>query len=120
MVLFMGDDVQLPPVCDTPVYISDCRSELSNHGRLVWTMFASAVELTQIIRQNESEQQLRDVLMSLRNYTTTPQQIHWLQQFQWHNLCMSLGLELLVRRDEQGLYVFPTHRLEWQRNPNVK
>ena len=24
--------------------------------------------------------------------------------------------ELLTRMDEQGLYVFPTHRLEWQRN----
>ncbi|XP_073231632.1 uncharacterized protein [Porites lutea] len=116
VAVFMGDDVQLPPVCDTPVCISDCRSAPSNHGRLVWTMFDSAVELTQIIRQNESEQQLRDVLMSLRNYTTTPQQIHWLQQFQWHNLRMSHGPELLARMDEQGLYVFPTHRLEWQRN----
>ena len=112
----MGDDVQLPPVCDTPVYISDCRSAPSNHGHLVWTMFDSAVELTQIIRQNESEQQLGDVLMSLRNYTTTPQKIHWLQQFQWHNLRMSHGPELLARMDEQGLYVFPTRRLEWQRN----
>ena len=116
VAVFMGDDVQLPPVCDTPVYISDCRSAPSNHGHLVWTMFDSAVELTQIIRQNESEQQLRDVLMSLRNYTTTPQQIHWLQQFQWHNLRMSHGPELLARMDERGLYVFPTHRLEWQRN----
>ncbi|CAH3141297.1 unnamed protein product [Porites lobata] len=116
VAVFMGDDVQLPPVCDTPVYISDCRSAPSNHGHLVWTMFDSAVELTQIIRQNESEQQLRDVLMSLRNYTTTPQQIHWLQQFQWHNLRTSHGPELLARMDEQGLYVFPTHRLEWQRN----
>ena len=112
----MGDDVQLPPVCDTPVYISDCCSAPSNHGRLVWTMFDSAVELTHIMRQSESEQQLRDVLMSLRNYTTTPQQIHWQQQFQWHNLGMSRGPELLARMDEQGLYIFPTHRLEWQRN----
>ena len=116
VAVFMGDDVQLPPVCDTPVYISDCCSAPSNHGHLVWTMSDSAVELTQIIRQNESEQQLRDVLMSLRNYTTTPQQIHWLQQFQWHNLRMSHGPEFLARMDEQGLYVFPTHRLEWQRN----
>ena len=79
-------------------------------------MFDSAVELTQIIRQNESEQQLRDVLMSLRNYTTTPQQIRWLQQFQWHNLHMSHGPELLVRMDEHGLYIFPTNRLEKERN----
>ena len=115
VAVFMGDDVQLPPVCDTPVYMSGCRSAPSNHGHLVWTMFDTAVELTQLIWQNESEQQLRDVLMSLRN-TTTPQQIHWLQQFQWHNLRMSHGPELLARMDEQGLYVFPMHRLEWQRN----
>ena len=71
VVVFMGDDVQLPPVCDTPVYIPDCRSAPSNHGRLVWTSLDSAVEFTQIVRQNESEQQLRDVLMSLRTYSTT-------------------------------------------------
>ena len=64
--------MQLPPVWDTHVYISVCHSTPSNHGRLEWTTFDSAVELTQIIRQNESEQELRDVLMSLRNYTTTP------------------------------------------------
>ena len=43
----MGDDVQLPPVCDTPVYVPDARSATSNHGGLVWTNFDSAVELTQ-------------------------------------------------------------------------
>ena len=29
---------------------------------------------------------------------------------------MSHGPELFARMDEQGLYVFPTHHLEWQRN----
>ena len=52
VAVFKGDDVQLPPVCDTPVYISYCRSAPSNHAHLVWTMYDSAVELTQIIRQN--------------------------------------------------------------------
>ena len=116
VVVFMGDDVQLPPVCDTPVYIPDCCSAPSNHGRLVWTSLDSAVDLTQILRKNESEQQLRDVLMSLRTYSTTARQIRWLQQFQWHNLRMSHGPERLVRMDEQGLYVFPTHPLEWERD----
>ena len=54
--------MQLPPVWDTDVYISVCHSTPSNHGHLEWTTFDSAVKLTQIIRQNESEQQLRDVL----------------------------------------------------------
>lgn len=74
-VVFMGDDVQLPPVCDTPVYFPDPRSALSNHRRLQWIMFDTAVELTEIVRQSESEQQLRDVLTSLRTYNTTQQQI---------------------------------------------
>ena len=39
VAVFMGDDVQLPPVCDAPVYVSDCRSAPSNHGRLVWTNY---------------------------------------------------------------------------------
>ena len=50
VVVFMGDDVQLPPVCDTPVYIPDCRSAPSNHSRLVWTSLDGAVELTQTVR----------------------------------------------------------------------
>ena len=79
-------------------------------------MFDTAVELTEIVRQSESEQQLRNVLTSLRTYNTTQQQIHWLQQFQWHNLPLSHGPEFLERMDEQGLYVFPTHHLEWERN----
>ena len=46
VVVFMGEDVQLPPVCDTPVYIP------SNHGLLVWTNLDTAVELTENVRQN--------------------------------------------------------------------
>jgi len=73
VVVLMGDDVQLPPVCDTLVYIDHSRSAPSNHGRLVWTSFDSAIKLTEIVRQTESEEQLGDVLMSMRTYTTTPQ-----------------------------------------------
>jgi len=82
----------------------------------MWTSFDCDLELTQIVRQSESEEQLRDVLMSMRTYTTTPQQVWWLQKFQLHNLRISHGQELLRRMDEQGLYVFPTHHLEWERN----
>ena len=78
VVVLMGNDVQLTPVCDNPVYIQDCCSAPSNHGRLVWTTFDSAVELTEKVRQTESEQQLRGVLMSSRTYNTTRQQFHWL------------------------------------------
>ena len=52
VAVFMRDDVQPPPVCDTLVYISDCCSAPSNHGRLFWTMFDSAVELRLYTRMN--------------------------------------------------------------------
>ena len=54
--------------------------------------------------------------MFSKTYNTTHQQIHWLQQFQWHNVCLIHGTELLGRMDQQGLHVFPTYRLEWERN----
>ena len=116
VIVMMGDDIQLPPVCDTPVYVPDSRSPPSNHGRLVWTNFDSVVELIQMVRQNESEQVFRGVLNSMRTYTTTREQVHWLQAFQWHKLLETHGEDLLQRMDAMGLFVFPTHRLEWERN----
>ena len=62
----------------------------------MWTSFDSAIELTLIVRKTESEEQLRHVLMLMTTYTTTPQQVHWLQKFQWHNLRISHGAELLL------------------------
>ena len=36
VIVLMGDDVQEPPVCDTPVYIQDCRSAPSKLTLVVW------------------------------------------------------------------------------------
>lgn len=58
VVAMMRDDVQVPLVCDTPVCVSDSRSAPSNHGHLVWTSFDSAVEVTEIVRQFATEEQL--------------------------------------------------------------
>ena len=112
----MGDDVQLPPLCDSPLYIQHSHYAPFKHGRLVWTSFDSAVELTEILRQTESEQHLRDVFMLMRTYTATPQQVRWLPHFQWHNLRMSHGPDLLHKMDGRRLYVFPTHHWEWKHN----
>lgn len=54
--------------------------------------------------------------MSLRTYSTMPDQVHRLQQFQCHDLLRAHGKDLLKRMDEQGLFVFPMHCLEWERN----
>lgn len=86
VVVFLGDDVQLPPVLDNPVYHSKSTSPASMHGVLVWQDFQTAVALKTIIRQGEQEKELKDVLSNLRQYKVTPPQAIWLQQFQWNNL----------------------------------
>ena len=112
----MKSCVQLPPVCDTPVYITKADPPATLHGGLVWQNFDSAVSLSRVVRQNAGQQAFKDVLESLRTYTTTPEQAKWLQQFQWHDLGMKYSDELLQRMKKDGLFVFPSHALEWQHN----
>ena len=116
VVVFLGDDVQLPPVCDFPVYKCDSLSPAAMHGCLVWQEFDTAVTLTTIVRQNESQAMLREVLLNMREYKTTEVQAKWLQQFQWDNLRKSHGTTLLQRMNSDSLFVFPTHEEEWKHN----
>ena len=50
--------------------------------------------------------------MAMRNYTVTPEQVEWLQKFQWNNLQAEKGTDLTSRMSETGLFVFPTHAEE--------
>ena len=38
VVIFLGDDVQLSPVLDSPVYSSSCKLPAALHGVLVWKL----------------------------------------------------------------------------------
>lgn len=88
-----GDDVQLPPVLDAPVYNKKSLSPASMHGVLVWQEFNTSVVLKNVIRQKEHEKELIDVLSCLREYNESPCQAKWLQQFQWNNLKLTHGAE---------------------------
>ena len=94
VVVFL-DEVQLPPVCDSPVYNNHLEKPTAMRGVLVWGKFTIAVSLKNIVRQNDSMQQLRTTFMALREYKTTKDQAAWLQKFQWTNLRLSYGQELL-------------------------
>jgi hypothetical protein len=65
VVIFVGDDVQLPPVLDSPVYDTSGKTPASLHGALVWKKFNHAVNLQQIVRQSPDQQQLKEVLLAL-------------------------------------------------------
>jgi hypothetical protein len=50
VVIFLGDDVQLSPVLDSPVYNSSCKLPTALHGVLVWKDFKYSVNLKTIVR----------------------------------------------------------------------
>ena len=116
VVVFLGDDVQLPPVCDSPVYNCKSSKPASLHGAIVWKEFQTAVTLSSIIRQNADEAELKEALMAMRTYSLSPAQANWLQQFQWDSLKITHGPSLLERMTKCGLFVFPTHADEWKHN----
>ena len=117
VVVFFGDDVQLPPVCDRPVYnVGNTTDQASIHGALIWKEFKEAVILRKIVRQRSDQQEFKNVLNSLRMYKTTSEQAQWLQKFQWDDLRVTKGENLLNRMSDEGLFVFPTHADEWNHN----
>ena len=116
VVVFFGDDVQLPPVCDAPLYKCNSKSANTMRGHLCWKKFNTVVHLSKIIRQNEAYTELRDVLMSMRTYYLTQQQAKWLQQFQMNNLQQKYGSNIAQVMDQDGLHVFPTHAEEATHN----
>jgi hypothetical protein len=116
VVIFFGDDVQLPPVLDSPVYNTSGKTPAALHGALVWKNFNHAVNLQQIVRQAPDQQQLKEVLLALREYKTTSCHANWLQNFQWNNLRLKYGTDFLSRLSENGLFVFPTHEEVWGHN----
>jgi hypothetical protein len=116
VVVFFGDDVQLPPVLDSPVYICKSQIPAAIHGVLVWKEFTHAVALRTVVRQGNDENTFKQILTDLRQYNLSPQQAKWLQNFQWPNLSFSHGDDLLQRINERGLFVFPSHDEEWNHN----
>jgi hypothetical protein len=61
------------------------------HGVLVWKDFKYSVNLKTIVCHGIKEQELKDVLLAIREYKITPVQAKWLQKFQWQNLKSSYG-----------------------------
>jgi hypothetical protein len=68
VVVFFGDDVQLPPVLDSPVYICKSQIPAAIHGVLVWKEFTHAVALRTVVRQGNDENTFKQILTDLRQY----------------------------------------------------
>ena len=116
VIVFLSDYMQLPPVCDATLYSMSKKNQISNRGQLCWHSFNKVVHLSQIIRQDSEQKQLRDALLALRSYSVSRDQARWLQQFQMDDLKHSHGNHLIQNMQQHALYVFPTHAEEWQHN----
>ena len=116
VVVFLGDDVQLPPVCDSPVYHCKSKFPAAMHGAFIWKSFNTAVHLQTIVRQNADQHFFKNVLMSLRTYSLSTEQAKWLQSFQWNDMKKKYGSNEMNDVNDNGLFVFPTHAAEWQHN----
>lgn len=116
VVVFLGDDVQLPPVRDSPVYYCHSSVPLALHGVLVWQEFDVAVSLNTIVRQNSEETVFKNALLDLREYKLSPLQAKWLQSFQFDQLEKNYGKQHLKDLHTKALFVFPTHEEVWQHN----
>ena len=108
---FLGDDVQLPPIMDSPVYNSKSCYPAAMHGALIWKEFDKAVILKTIVRQGESEKDFRKTLLAIRDSKATPHHAEWLQKCQWINLKHTHGPALLQRMSDQGVFVCPSFRI---------
>ena len=116
VVVFTGDDIQLPPVCDSPVYKCNSTRPASMRGGTLWGSFKTVVTLRQTMRQDHSEVELKNVLHRLRSYSATRDDALWLQSFQWQNLTRKYGDAVLKSMSDNGLFAFPTHKEEWEHN----
>ena len=68
--LLVGDFGQLPPVMDLPLYSSLPRSAIADLGRTTYQLFAKAVALTEVLRQDgQDREQVRfqELLLHLRD-----------------------------------------------------
>ena len=68
--LLVGDFGQLPPVVDLPIYSSVPRSAIADLGRTTYQLFAKAVVLTEVLRQDgqdREQKRFRELLLHLRD-----------------------------------------------------
>ena len=68
--LLVGDFGQLPPVMDLPLYFSVPRSAIADLGRTTYQLFAKAVVLTEVLRQDGQDREqvrFRELLLHLKD-----------------------------------------------------
>ena len=118
VVIMTGDNVQLPPVCDSPPYHCKSSKSAAIRGYSIWKLFTSVVNLQQVMRQDSHEVHLKDTLQRLRTYSATQEDVRWLQTFQWDQLKRKYGYDSMNHMADNALFIFPTHKEEWEHNKN--
>lgn len=66
VVVYFSDDVQLPPVLDSPVYNCSSKTPDAIYGVLVWREFNQVVGLRTVVRQGHDEKLFKRLLSELK------------------------------------------------------
>ena len=109
VVIMTGDNVQLPPVCDSPPY--HCNPSKAKpaaiRGFNIWKLSNNVVTLKQVMRQDNSEVDLKGTLQRLRTYSAIKNDAKWLQKFQWHELQKKYTKVEMEHMSDNALFVYP-------------
>ena len=62
------------------------------------------------MRQHEDENDFKEIISSLREYTVTAQHVKCIQQFQWQHISEKYGRSGIDSMMMHGLFEFQTHR----------
>jgi hypothetical protein len=92
----LRDYTVVSPTLDSPVYNCSSKTPAAIHGVLVWHAFDQVVGLKPIVRQGHDKNVFKRLMSDLRQYNLSVDQAKWLQRFQWDNLRVSHGKELLT------------------------
>ncbi len=101
--LHVGDFGQLPPILDLRLYTTTSRSALSDLGQTAYQILTTAVNRTEVMRQNghDAEQvRLRELLLRLRNGTVSI--------FDWKLLMTRCVSRVDVNAFHNALHLHPT------------
>ena len=110
-VILVGDPAQLPPVGDTPLYISNAKNERALAGHALYRRFTNVVILTEVKRQDSRLPEnalFKDLLHRLRNGTLNSDDCQLLRTRAPLLIQQLHGVEAYKKQFHNAIHLFPT------------
>ena len=117
--LMAGDFYQLPPTADTILYNTDSKTVPANNGAAAFARFNDVVELETVVRQDDTQTELRALLESMRlGSDALAYDMTFVEKLNMTN--MPEAQQALYKLPGNGsIWAFPHWELAWKRNYDV-